>query len=141
MKINDIPNIYTRMPHNRNFNEDNTFDYTDTNFSRWQIRKMIHSTLYDHQPLKKAKGISKISLGNTQQLYPDEIYMGRDKDRSPDLLVRDESKRVQNLLPRNRFPETNKLMAKTRNISPAADPYSSIKWSVTEERRLSSQTP
>lgn len=112
---------------------------------------MISSSLFDHQPFKKAKGISKISLGNVMQILPEEMLLGIDKNKTPDPLVRAESKRVSNILPRNRFPESNQICSKPRDrrggkasTGPEArllDPYGSVKRSVTEERRMSSQTP
>ena len=53
---------------------------------------MINSSLYDHIPFKKSKAISKISLGNFSHIQPEEIYYGRQKETSPDILIRDDNK-------------------------------------------------
>lgn len=70
-KIKDIMNIHkgikgaepkTTKP--KRYNENNSFDYSDVNISRRVIRKMVHSSLFDHKPYERAKYIDKVSLGN-----------------------------------------------------------------------------
>lgn len=69
-KIKDIMNLYRikgtepKMTKPKNLDENNSFDYSDVNISRRVIRKMIHSSLFDHKPFEKAKYLEKMSLGN-----------------------------------------------------------------------------
>jgi hypothetical protein len=69
--IKDIMNVHkdirgaepkTTKP--KRYNENNSFDYSDVNISRRVIRKMVHSSLFDHKPYERAKYMDKISLGN-----------------------------------------------------------------------------
>lgn len=69
-KIKDIMNLYRikgaepKLTKPKNIDENNSFDYSDVNISRRVIRKMIHSSLFDHKPFEKAKYLEKMSVGN-----------------------------------------------------------------------------
>ena len=69
-KIKDIMNLYRikgsepKLTKPKNIDENNSFDYSDVNISRRVIRKMIHSSLFDHKPFERAKYLEKYSIGN-----------------------------------------------------------------------------
>lgn len=63
LDVNDINDKRHNKSEER-YASNNTFDYSDVNFSRRLTRKMIHHTLYDYNPIKKSKCISKLTLGN-----------------------------------------------------------------------------
>ena len=97
MNISDIEGIYNWTKMIWDFNDNNSFDYTDVNFSWWKIRKMINHGIYDHLPFQKSKAISKIALGNARTFHDEEFYYG--KQEKPDILVWDDSKWIENVLP------------------------------------------
>ena len=48
----------------RNYNENNTFDYSDVNYSRRKIRKVINHQIFQSSPQKFEWFMTRVELGN-----------------------------------------------------------------------------